>query len=76
MNRMFLVCTHHPQMVDAIAIGRRNSFDGYRTAANAAALEKWLDTHKDCGGTQDHYTIAYENTKDHDKSQLNGASAQ
>lgn len=67
MNRMFLVCTHHPTQRDSYLIAGRNrrgydnlieDEDGY--------FSKWLIKHAACGGGFDHFSLAFERPKDHD----------
>ena len=73
-NTMWLVCVHHPDKADAFRLSCRER-QGYGIAAGrelrppdryARSLEKFFETHKTCGGGFDHFTIAYDLTKDHD----------
>ena len=77
MNTMYLVCVHHPDKADAFRLSQRERL-GYGIAAGrelrppdryVRSLEKFLETHKHCGGGFDHFTIAYDQAKDHDLPQ-------
>lgn len=73
-NLMYLVCVHHPDKADAFRLSQRERF-GYGIAAGrelrpadryVRSLEKFLDTHRHCGGGFDHFTIAFGQVKDYD----------
>lgn len=64
-NALWLCCIHHPDRTQAIQLGRRVA-DGYHRAPTAAKLEEFFEKHELCGGGFDHFTIAYDLTKDHD----------
>lgn len=66
MNTMYLVCVHHPSPMEALCLGRRVGLKGYDHAPASAKVEKFFEKHKHCGGGCDHFTIAFEQPKDHD----------
>lgn len=90
-NRMYLVCTHHPDQRDALLLAERSSSDSRYFVSSCRCLgkcecsknelrsqQKWFETHADCGGTHDHFTVAFEMPKDHDihvEAAVNGAHA-
>lgn len=71
-NLMYLVCTHHPDRMDALVIGSRGQSANGRglpytsMLTQNSALQKFLDKHARCGGGFDHYTIAFDAGKDQD----------
>jgi hypothetical protein len=64
-NTMYLVCVHHPEQVLSLRLGVRE-MDGYNHSPRSSVIEAFFNAHKLCGGGLDHFTIAYEQTKDHD----------
>ncbi len=73
-NTMYLVCVHHPEPVLSLRLASRTlvrdrsgDMEPYtvykRTQEN---MERFFEAHKLCGGGFDHFTIAYEQTKDYD----------
>lgn len=66
---MYLVCTHHPERVHSFRLAIRGT-GGFRYITNdrrlISSLEGWLEEHAHCGGGLDHFTIAFDLTKDHD----------
>lgn len=67
VNTMYLVCVHHPDKADAFVLASRAQLHEYCSAhLYAPALHKWFAAHKHCGGGFDHFTIAYDQVKDHD----------
>lgn len=66
-NRLFIVCTHHPEEQHALALGKRLT-DGYHRAPDARALNEWFDLHKACGGDADHFALAFAKSKNWDIS--------
>lgn len=66
-NRIFLVCTHHPEEQHALVLGSRLA-NGYHRAPRPVQIEEWFDLHKHCGGNADHFTIAFQKPKNWDIS--------
>lgn len=74
-NTLYLVCAHHPNQVDAFRLADRapkRDFSGGMDAYSGAihlgdrALNKWFVAHAHCGGSFDHFSLAFERPKDHD----------
>lgn len=70
-NDMYLVCTHHPDRVHSFRLAhRRYPLSCYITAVSArkldSSLNDWLEEHAKCGASRDHFTIAFDEPKDHD----------
>lgn len=66
-NTMYLVCVHHPDRVYSFRLGSRGTCTRYITGARIGQkLDDWLELHATCGGGQDHFTLAFDLTKDHD----------
>jgi hypothetical protein len=66
-NTMYLVCVHHPDRVHSFRLGSRGTCTRYVTGARIGQkLDDWLELHATCGGGQDHFTLAFDLTKDHD----------
>lgn len=64
-NTMWLVCVHHPDRTQALQLGRR-VFGAYDKVPHKQAIEAFLHEHATCGGGFDHFTIAFDQPKDHD----------
>lgn len=71
-NVMYLVCTHHPERVHSFRLAIRGTKTQYVSSGIrrqlADKLEEWLEEHRDCGGGFDHFTLAFDQPKDHDAS--------
>lgn len=67
-NILYLTCRHHPSKVDSFIVTEREFRQPYaaRSQANQTSFHKWLETHRNCGGTFDHFTVGYAADKDHD----------
>jgi len=65
-NRMFLVCSHHPRLEDAIVIGERLGNDVPYMAPNLKRLDDWYTKHMGCGRGCDHFQLALNRPVDWD----------
>lgn len=74
---MYLVCTHHPDKAHAFILASRegrafepdvswNKLAPRPAERYGKALEKFLKAHAECGHSLDHFTIAFDQPKDHD----------
>jgi hypothetical protein len=84
-NLIYLCCRHHPAIPESFLLAIRDDAIqrpfGYftRTSEKTLAdttsydrsLQKWLSKHATCGGTVDHFTIAYAQPHDHDLPKAN-----
>jgi len=79
-NVMYLCCKHCPRPEQSFLLSERgeamNGAVGYqihnkRIATIHVNLNKWLERHASCGGTVDHFTIAYAQATDHDVPKAN-----
>lgn len=55
-NRMYLVCSAHPDTDDALMLGKRLE-GGYSRVPSATDFRAWFDRHAECG--VDQYQLAY-----------------
>jgi hypothetical protein len=60
-NRLFLVCSTHPAIEDALCLGERATADTKYTASNLKKADAWFEKHQDCG--IDHFALAYHRPK-------------
>lgn len=64
-NTLWLVCNFHPDRTQALQLGRR-VFGPFGRAPHAKDIEAFYREHAGCGATLDHFTLAYDQAKDHD----------
>jgi hypothetical protein len=62
-NRLFLVCSHHPQLENALCLGERA--EGSATYDSAKVRQAWFDTHSKCGNPDD-FQLAYHKPQNWD----------
>lgn len=76
-NRIFLVCSHHPSIEDALLIADRADATAQYTAAMPRRADEWFATHAKCARGCDHFKLAFNRPLDWDvpKPQLEPVSA-
>lgn len=67
-NRLFLVCSHHPQIEDALCLAERAGNDAQYVAANMKRADDWFAKHQGCGRGCDHFQLAMNRPADWDCS--------
>lgn len=65
-NRLFLVCTHHESLEDALLLADRGGNDAQYLAASMKRADDWYARHMRCGRGCDHFKLAYHRTPDWD----------
>jgi hypothetical protein len=65
-NRIWLVCSAHPDTASGIMIGQRRLAE-YFKAPSAGQLNDWFEKHHACDPNPDHYKLAYSQTLNWDK---------
>ena len=65
-NRLFLVCSVHPQIEDAFCLGERATASSVYEMTASKHADKWLATHAHCG--VDQFALAYHRPKGWDVS--------
>lgn len=65
-NRLFLVCSKHPSIEDALLIADRQDANSQYTAAMPKRADDWFAKHQRCAPGCDHYQLAYHRPQDHD----------
>lgn len=65
-NRLFLVCSAHPNIEDALCLGERATASSVYEMTATKRADKWLTTHGSCG--VDHFQLAYHRPKGWDVS--------
>lgn len=65
-NRLFLVCSHHPNLADAFCIGERTGNDSQYIAPHMRKLDGWYTKHMGCGRGLDHFQLALNRPADWD----------
>lgn len=68
-NRLFLVCTHHQSLEDALLLADRGGNDVQYLAASMRRADDWFAKHSRCGRGCDHFQLAYHRTQDWDVPQ-------
>ncbi len=58
-NRLYLVCSHHPHLEDALLLGERVGNDVGYDPAKFKNADKWFAKHENCGETKDHFQLAH-----------------
>jgi hypothetical protein len=58
-NRLFLVCSHHPNFEDAFCLGERVANDVQYFAPSNKRMDDWYGKHMGCGRGCDHFQLAY-----------------
>ena len=65
-NRLFLVCSHHPNPEDALCIGERADSQSQYTAPALKRMDDWYAKHQACGRGCDHFQLAMARSADWD----------
>lgn len=65
-NRLFLVCSHHPAIEDALCLGERVANDVQYFIPNMKRADDWFEKHSNCGRGKDHFALAYHRPQDWD----------
>lgn len=65
-NRLFLVCSHHPQIEDALCLADRADATAQYTIASVRRADQWFAKHAGCGRGCDHFQLAYHRPQNHD----------
>lgn len=68
-NRLFLVCSHHQNLEDALCLGERAGNDAQYTIAALKRGDDWFAKHQGCGRGCDHFQLAYHRPQDWDSPQ-------
>src|SRR5262245_10683616 len=68
-NRLFVVCSHHPTMDQALCIAERTVWGLPYEAGRSITADAWFERHARCGkgNTCDHFKLAMHRPADHDK---------
>lgn len=67
-NRIFLVCSHHPSIEDALLIADRPDACGQYSAAVPKRADEWFAKHAKCSRGCDHFKLAFHRPLDWDVS--------
>lgn len=67
-NRIYLVCQKHQSADQVFCIGERADSDSQYTAPSTKRLDDWYAKHMKCGRGCDHFTVAYQRSRDWDVS--------
>lgn len=67
-NRIFLVCSHHPSIEDALLIADRQDGTTPYTAGmpRSGRADDWFVKHVRCAPGSDHFKLAYHRPQDWD----------
>lgn len=65
-NRLFLVCSHHPNLEDALCVGERPGNDSQYIAPSMKRADDWYAKHMGCGRGMDHFQLGYHRPIDWD----------
>jgi hypothetical protein len=65
-NRIFLVCSHHPQLENALCLGERGDGSSVYSAANMKRADEWFAKHSSCG--VDTFNLAFHRPQGWDQS--------
>lgn len=65
-NRMYIECTGCEE-ADLFYLAKRMT-NGYYDFPKSGEADGWLDKHKHCGGTNDHFRLVYECAPNYDKT--------
>ena len=68
-NRLFLVCSHHPNPEDALCLAERGGNDVPYTASSMKRADDWFAKHQGCGRGRDHFQLAHQRPMDWDVPQ-------
>lgn len=74
-NRIFLVCTKHPSIEDALLIADRADATAQYTAAMPKRADDWFAKHSGCTRGCDHFQLAFNRPLDWDVPQLASPTA-
>ncbi len=66
-NRIYLVCSHHPNPEDALLICERADRIATYEPAKPKKADEWFLVHRSCGRGRDHFQLAYHRPQDHDR---------
>lgn len=66
-NRLFLVCSAHPEPENALCLGERGIQSAlYEPSTDAQRLARFFKRHETCGTGPDHYQLAHRRPQNHD----------
>lgn len=65
-NRLFLVCSHHQNLEDALCLAERSGNDVQFIPTSLKRADDWFAKHRGCGRGCDHYQLAYHHPQDWD----------
>jgi hypothetical protein len=65
-NRIFLVCSKHPKLEDALCIGERATGEGQYLAPSLKRMDEWYAKHMGCSNGCDHFAMAYNRPRNWD----------
>lgn len=65
-NRLYLVCSHHPNPEDALCLAERAGNDVPYLATNLKRADDWFTKHAECGRGRDHFALAHARPIDWD----------
>lgn len=66
-NRIFLVCSHHPQLENALCIAERADAQATYEPTSAKRADEWFAKHAGCGNPDD-FQVAYHRPNNWDVS--------
>lgn len=66
-NRIFLVCSHHPQLENSLCVAERLDASNLFEPANLKHIEDWFERHAKCGNPDD-FQLAYQRPRNWDVS--------
>jgi hypothetical protein len=69
-NRMFLVCSHHPQIEDALCLADRADQTAQYTVASVRRADEWFAKHSGCGRGCDHFQLAFHRPQNWDTPKI------
>lgn len=59
-NRLFLVCSHHPDIEQALCLAERAGNDVQYIASSMKRADDWYAKHMGCGSGCDHFQLAIQ----------------
>lgn len=65
-NRLFLVCSHHQRLEDALCLAERPGNDAQYMATSMKRADEWFAKHQGCGRGCDHFQLALHRPADWD----------
>lgn len=65
-NRMFLVCSQHPQIEDALCLAERADATAQYAMASVRRADDWFAKHAGCARGCDHFQLAFHRQPNHD----------